>query len=120
MPALDSDRARQLAAVDFDRRFALIAETRDGSGIVADCRLVPNPDGSAELAIAVADDFQGGGLGELMLELVLGIAADRGIPAVTAEVRYDNERMLRLLRRLGFTRTAWELGIVSMAHPLRV
>jgi RimJ/RimL family protein N-acetyltransferase len=118
MPALDPERARYLTSVDFDSRFALVAVTLDGSRIVADCRLVPSGDGSGEVAIAVADDHQGGGLGESMLELVLGIAADRGLQSVTAEVRYDNERMLALLRRLGFRRTAWELGIVSLACPL--
>jgi ribosomal protein S18 acetylase RimI-like enzyme len=114
MPALEAERAIQLATVDFDSRFALVAVASGESRIVADCRLVPAADGRSEVAIAVADDYQGGGLGEFMLELILGIAADRGLQGVTAEVRYDNEAMLRLLRRLGFRRKAWELGVVTL------
>jgi ribosomal protein S18 acetylase RimI-like enzyme len=118
MPALDADRARMLTSVDFDARFALLALTADGGRVVADCRLVPAGEGTAEVAIAVADDFQGHGLGRLLLKAVLGIAADRGFKEVVADVRYDNDRMLGLLRKLGFQRRAWELGVVTLVKTL--
>jgi len=116
MPALTAEQAAHWATVDFHDRFALVAVAGDGEHelIIADCRLVPFPDqpGSLEIAIAVADDFQAAGLGRALVQLTLGVAADRGVDVV-ALVRYDNQRMMRLLLELGFRRTEWELGVVT-------
>jgi RimJ/RimL family protein N-acetyltransferase len=111
MPPMAQDWAAQLAAPDFDRRFAFVAVA--GNRLVGDCRLVPTDDGQEELALVVADDYQGSGLGRSLLGLALRTAAERGAPAVVAEVRYDNERMTRLLRSFGFKRTAWDLGVMT-------
>ena len=104
-----------MATVDFQRRFALVAAARRGGRdvIVADCRLVTGPGLHAELAIAVADEYQGAGLGPALIRQMLSIAAAHGIEAVDARVKYDNDRMMRVLRRIGFRRTAWELGVVT-------
>jgi RimJ/RimL family protein N-acetyltransferase len=67
----------------------------------------------AEIAIAVADDHHGIGLGPALIRQMLSIAADHGIETVEARVHYDNERMMRILRRLGFHRTTWELGVAT-------
>lgn len=119
MPPLSVEKAACWATVDFRDRFALVAVARQGEHkrIVADCRLVPFPDrpGSLEVAIAVADDFQGVGLGRALLQLILGIAAARGVNVV-ALVRYDNLRMMHLLPGLGFRRTGWELGVVTFVR----
>jgi len=114
---LTSERARFMATVDCRRRFALVATTsREGREvIVADCRLVALPGCPAELAIAVADDHQGVGLGPALILRMLSSAAANGIQPVVARVRYDNERMMRVLRGLGFGRTSWEQGVVTFA-----
>jgi RimJ/RimL family protein N-acetyltransferase len=104
-----------MATVDFRERFALVAAARrEGREvIVADCRLIADPGQPAEIAIAVADDHQGVGLGPALIRQMLSIAADHGIETVEGRVRYDNERMMRVLRRLGFRRTTWELGVAT-------
>jgi RimJ/RimL family protein N-acetyltransferase len=104
-----------MATVDFRQRFALVATTsRQGrEAIIADCRLVAETGCTAEIAIAVADDHQGVGLGPALILQMLSIAAGNGIGIVVACVRYDNERMMRVLRRLGFGRTSWEQGVVT-------
>lgn len=61
----------------------------------------------------MADDHQGVGLGPALIRQMLSIAADHGIQSVEARVRYDNERMMCVLRRLGFGRTAWERGVAA-------
>ena len=120
MPPLSVEKAARWATVDFRDRFALVAVARQGQRkpIVADCRLVPIAErpGSLEVAIAVADDFQGLGLGRALLQLILGVAAARGVEVV-ARVRYDNQRMMHLLPGLGFRRTEWELGVVTFVRP---
>jgi len=111
MPPMTADWAAHLATPDLDRRFAFIALA--GRRLVGDCRLVPMEDGGEEVAIAVADDFQGAGVGRALLEVALRTAAERGVAAVVAEVSYENQRMTQMLRRMGFQRTAWELGVMT-------
>jgi ribosomal protein S18 acetylase RimI-like enzyme len=111
MPPMTEQSAAGLAAPDFAQRFAFVAVA--GRRVVGDCRLVPATDRGVEMAIAVSDDWQGSGLGPALLETALRTAAERGITEVIAEVRYDNQRMSRILRRYGFERTGWELGIMT-------
>lgn len=112
---LTSEQALSMATVDFNHRFALVATTRrEGHEVVvADCRLIAEPGLPAEIAIAVADDHHDVGLGPVLIHWILAIAADHGIEAVEARVRYDNEHMMHVLRRVGFERTAWESGVVT-------
>jgi len=118
-PAMTEDWARHLSEVDFDRRFALVATAEDGTAerIVADCRLLSSEEVTGELAIVVADDFQGVGLGRLLVDLTLRVAEARGLPRVFADVRYDNRPMALLLRSEGFQRTGWDLGVMTFARP---
>jgi RimJ/RimL family protein N-acetyltransferase len=122
MAPMSKEGASALASVDFRDRFALVALASDGQrqAIVGDCRLVPIPEqkGSWEIAIAIADRFQGAGLGRLLIERILRIGGDRGLVEVVAEVHYDNVRMMHLLRTLGFERSAWELGVVTFRASL--
>jgi acetyltransferase len=113
--ALTPEQARHMATVDFRHRFALVATARcEGREvIVADCRIIAEPGLPAEIAIAVADDHQDVGLGPALIRQLLDIAAEHGVETVEARVRYDNERMMHVLRRLGFRRTAWELGVAT-------
>ena len=82
-------------------RVALIA--RHGGAVVA----VAGFDGlreprAAEVAFAVADDFQRRGAGTRMLEQLAAIAADRGITRFDAEVLFDNRAMLGVFEGAGF------------------
>jgi acetyltransferase len=121
MRALSREEARAMATVDFRHRFALVATRRreGGEAIVADCRLIAEPDGGAELAIAVADDQQGVGLGSALIRHMLTIAGDHGIAKVEGRVWYENEHMIHVLRGLGFHRTAWEFGVMTFSIELR-
>jgi GNAT superfamily N-acetyltransferase len=114
-PPMTEDWALHLTTVDFDRRFALVATTGMGEEerILADCRLLADGENRAELAIVVADDHQGTGLGRLLVELTMRLAGDRGVPEVHAQVRYDNRTMALLLRSEGFERVSWDLGVMT-------
>jgi acyl-CoA synthetase (NDP forming)/RimJ/RimL family protein N-acetyltransferase len=57
---------------------------------------------AAEVAFAVADDWQGRGAGTRMLEQLAEIAADRGITRFDAEVLSDNRAMLGVFEGAGF------------------
>jgi acetyltransferase len=91
---------------DYDREIGLMAigqppgpEVMMGVG-----RMVMDPDrDSAEFAVIVADPWQGKGLGPKLLERVIDIARENGVRLLYGEVLAQNQPMLEMVRRLGFT-----------------
>jgi acetyltransferase len=98
---------RAMTSIDYQRHVALVAEARCDDGafgptwLVADARYVVDDDGVAEFALAVADDWQGQGLGRAMLERLGRHARARGLRRLDGTVLSDNEPMRVLLGRLG-------------------
>lgn len=92
-----------------ERDLSLVAETTlaDGSRIIIGIgALVPTGDGrSAEMAVLVADAYQGLGLGAEVLRRLLAVARRRQMRSVAGEMLPENEAMVALARRLGFTLT---------------
>jgi len=82
---------------------ALVAEDEaDGHRIVADARYVVDGDKqTAEFALAVADAWQGLGLGRKLMLRLLGRARNSGIKRLSGDVLADNAPMLALMSRLG-------------------
>jgi len=73
----------------------------------------------AEVALEVADAFQGQGIGTLMLEELAHIALRAGIQRGVAHVLPGNQRMLQVFRDLGFTeRAALEDGVMRVELEL--
>jgi acetyltransferase len=98
-----------LTDVDHDDHVALLAEARDASDSlkqVAEARFVRrtgNADRSqADLAVAVADDWQRAGLGRCLLRWLAREADRVGIARLHAEVLADNRPMRELLGSLGW------------------
>ncbi|MDP2968039.1 MAG: bifunctional acetate--CoA ligase family protein/GNAT family N-acetyltransferase [Deltaproteobacteria bacterium] len=103
--------------IDYDRHMAIVAEVQENGKkkIIGVARLIMNPDlTSGELAVLVHDRFQGKGLGYKFVEVLIGIAREKGLEDIRAEVLTENKRMLKILRRLGFT-TQWLPGGTSEA-----
>lgn len=90
--------------IDYRTHVALVAVSDDGAGpaMVADARYVVLADtGQAEFAIAVADDWQGIGLGRELL-VRLGTHARRsGLRRLCGDVVRGNAAMVGLVRSLG-------------------
>ncbi len=91
--------------VDYDRELALVA-LDDSSGtdcIVGVARYVANWDKeSAEYAIALADAWQGRGLGYAMMKMLIECARRRGFKRLVGSVLANNQAMLGLDKALGF------------------
>jgi GNAT superfamily N-acetyltransferase len=54
---------------------------------------------TADIGLVIADDWQGQGLGTLLLRLLTERAADRGVEALVLDVLPDNDRMLGIIER---------------------
>jgi GNAT superfamily N-acetyltransferase len=108
----------KLVDVDHCDREALIA--LDDQGIVGVARYGTAPGGSHDVAVVVADDWQGRGLGALLIRRLAHIARLRGISSFHATMLGDNLRARSLV--LGLSRHAtmrYEGGYVEADIPLR-
>ena len=103
MPKLTDRMLDYLLDVDHHDHEAFVAldpDTGYGVGIARYVRLKDEPD-AAEAAVTVDDDWQGRGVGTLLLELLAERARSRGIRFFTALVLAENEDIVDLMRRLG-------------------
>lgn len=94
-----------MTSVDHSRHVALVAEVgcHDGATrLVADARYVRGEGEAAEFAIAVADDWQGVGLGRALLKSLARHARQQGVRQLDGTVLADNAPMLAMLTGLGF------------------
>jgi GNAT superfamily N-acetyltransferase len=91
--------------VDFIKHVALVAALNESSkdAIIGGGRYIVTQDGTAELAFAVVDEYQGQGIGTLLLRHLVVIARDSGLQKLEAEVLPENTPMLAMFRKWGFT-----------------
>ena len=121
-PRVDERLAEPVLDPDWVERGALLASvTEDGAErIVALANYVRLRDPrSAEVAFAVADDYQGRGIATRMLERLAAAAGPRGIERFVGEVLAENAPMIRVFEGVGFeVSRAREGGDVEMTFPI--
>ncbi len=110
MPELSSDLAGRLSHVDYENRMAVVATVATPDAIVdepiiAVVRYQRAAPEAAEIALAVEDRWQGRGIGLRLLRTLATYARGRGFTTLIAEVMYDNNRMLAMLRHSGILTT---------------
>lgn len=107
----------KLVDIDHHDREALVA--LDEQGIVGIARY-GTAGVSHEVAVVVADDWQGRGLGGLLLRRLAHIARLRGIRSFRATMLGDNRRAHALVMRLSPRSTMrFEAGYLEADIPLR-
>jgi acetate---CoA ligase (ADP-forming) len=110
--------AHDESEVDYVRSLGLLATVGSPERIVGHALYATTGDACAEVAFAVAADFQGRGLGTLLLGQLAGAAAAHGIETFEAVVMSENRRMLDVLRESGFpVKTRFEGGAVEATFP---
>jgi GNAT superfamily N-acetyltransferase len=89
--------------IDFVNHVALVATVKEAERvfIVAGGRYIVEKPGTAEIAFAVVDDYQGQGIGAVLLRHLATIARQAGLKEFTAEVLPDNTPMLKVFERSG-------------------
>jgi acetyl coenzyme A synthetase (ADP forming)-like protein len=117
VPRPTASQIEHLTGVDYDRRFALVAEL--GDDVVGVARYDRTGEDEAEVAFTVQDDQQGRGLGTIMLEHLAAIARAHGIGRFVAETLPQNQKMLGVFRDAGFASTrTWDEGTYAVTLDL--
>jgi GNAT superfamily N-acetyltransferase len=121
MPELSEGMVRYLTEIDHHGHEAMIAldeHTGEGIGVARYVRDPQRPE-VAEVAVTVIDDWQGRGLGTLLLEVISARAREEGITTFTALMLAANEEMMDLLKRLDPVRIIdREMGRVEIEVPI--
>jgi len=99
--AVDIDDAAELAARGAGAR-GVVAVADDPERVVGHALCVDDGPGRAEVAFEVADDWQGRGLGTLLLGRIVTVARQAGIGLLTAVVLPENHAMIQVFRDSGF------------------
>jgi acetyltransferase len=104
VPKLSERMLDQLTHADGHRHVAYLALAPDEATGVAVVRYVRYEDDplAGEVAIAVADDWQGRGLGAQLMERTVAHARESGLRTLRATTLRENGGSLRLLAASGF------------------
>lgn len=88
--------------VDYEDRFALVAQSGAEGQIIAHAAYVRVDQDHAEVAFLVDDEWQGRGISTVLLAHLAQMAERQGISTFTAEVLPSNHRMIKVFRESGF------------------
>ncbi|MCC2634603.1 MAG: family N-acetyltransferase [Ramlibacter sp.] len=103
--------------IDYEREMTFIALS--GDTMVGEVRAVTDPDNiAAEFAIQVAGDWQGRGLGRLLLAKMLAYLRGRGTAEVFGTCLQENAGMAALARRMGFAVSPSPDGTLALRRRL--
>lgn len=101
---------------NLDQTFGLLALSGVEERVVGHAFYAALNEQRAEVAFTIANDFQGRGLGTILLGQLADVAAENGIQLFEAEVLAANHAMLHVFRESGFpievNATAGELHVV--------
>lgn len=105
---------RYLFEVDYVDHFVWVM-TDQADAVVADARFVrdENDPTTAEVAFIVGDDYQGRGVGTLLMEALAVSAECDGVQRFTARVLSENFPMRKILDRYGAHWHREDLGVVT-------
>ncbi|HEX9091944.1 MAG TPA: GNAT family N-acetyltransferase, partial [Anaerolineales bacterium] len=119
---LTDEEAQYLATVDYSSRMAFVAICKENDhdivvGVSRYALLDTHDPEVAESAVVVVDEFQGRGLGRLLLRRMVNYARAKGIHYLRGNLQIGNNRMLDLVKRSGLPHQTryvdgiWEVNI---------
>src|SRR5690242_5670103 len=89
-------------AVDYEDRYGLVATGGRRHGIVGHAGYERTDGDRAEVAFEVSDEYQGRGLGTILLAHLAEAAQEHGVELFEATVLPDNYKMAEVFRESGF------------------
>jgi RimJ/RimL family protein N-acetyltransferase len=119
-PDLTEDELTYFTDIDHRHHDALAAvDPRDGSFVGVARYAVADEDAMvADIAFAVVDDWQGRGIGTMLVHALLPRAAANGVNGFIALTLADNTRARSLLKRVGFRKVGSSHGVAELRLQL--
>jgi len=105
------DVAIRYCYIDYDREIAIVAEieSQGQRQLIGVGRLIADPDHeSVEYAVLITDPWQQKELGSILTDYCIEIARHWNLKRIVAQTTTDNNRMIAVFRRRGFTITTDE------------
>lgn len=99
------DRLQPFVVIDYTKEMVILAvlEQEEKELIVGMAQyLIDENAHSAEVAFVVRDDYQGKGIGAVLLSYITYLAKKSGLLGFTAAVLMENHQMLQLFEKMGF------------------
>ncbi len=116
------ERLARYCQLDYERELAFVAQVKESPGrerIIADVRMLKMPDlETAELAILVADEWQGRGIGTMLIDYCVRIARELELKTLWMEILRTNARMLHLAAGSGFKEVSSDADMVKVVLGL--
>ena len=104
--------------IDYSKAIPILGfvETEEGTRMISSASLgfkqTEIYNHRASFGITVHDDYQGRGLGKLLTQYMLDIAAERGVKKVELSVVAHNERAIHIYKKMGYEIE----GLIKMEH----
>ncbi|HXK58461.1 MAG TPA: bifunctional acetate--CoA ligase family protein/GNAT family N-acetyltransferase [Acidobacteriota bacterium] len=107
------ERLTRMCFIDYDREMALVAECREEKcaedRILGVGRLTKlHGTNEAEFAVVVSDSWQRQGIGTELLTRLIEFARNEKLSCIKADILLDNQEMVNLAKKLGFSITPAE------------
>jgi acetyltransferase len=112
----------RLCNIDYDREMTIAVEVKEGPNrrLIGLGGLMTEPDlKKGEFAVLVHDRYQGKGLGYKLMDVLIGIAQEKGLDEFYGMVLSENRRMLHLCEKLGFTLVPLSDGVTLVRLMLK-
>jgi acetyl coenzyme A synthetase (ADP forming)-like protein len=110
--------ARRATRIENEQGLSLVAERGGDGRIVAHAVYLTISPSRGEVALAIADDHQGRGLGTILVGQLAEAAHQRGVAEFEARVLPQNHKMLDVFRQSGFpTEIRYRAGEISIEFP---
>ncbi len=123
-PSIDvTEHAKRTVDVDFVDHLTLIATVGAGEPrMVGGAQYFRAGDSKrAEMSVSIADDYQGHGLGSILVGHLAQAGREQGITAFYAEVLPENHRMIEVFRNSGFLVSIHaKPGVVEVEFPTTI
>ena len=122
MSELSDAQLRHLTEIDYHDHMAWVAidpsrPELPGAGVARYIRVRNQPD-VAEVAVTVADEWRGRGLGTLLLELLSEWAAAHGVKTFRAFTLETNDAMIRIFKDIGAHVVRHDEGVLALDMPV--
>jgi acetyltransferase len=112
----------RLCHIDYDRQIRIVAEIKEETvkKLIGFGGLMIESDfKKGEFAVMVHDQYQGKGLGYKLIDVLIGVAQEKGLEEFYGFVMSNNRRMLHLCRKLGLTVTFLPEGMARVKLALK-